>query len=105
VELVLRAALVDLGDHVYRATTFVRLRPNARRLSNVASSPTASGEVSIERFALDAFTNEASVSVDVGVGADVAGTCVGDQLLILRVLEPLFSEEAYLRDRSNELVW
>lgn len=48
VELVLRVALVDLGDHVYRATAFVRLRPYARRLSNVASPPTASGEIAIE---------------------------------------------------------
>ena len=81
-ELVLRVALVDLGDHVYRATTFVRLRPNARRLSDVASSPTASGELSIDRFALDAFANKAPVSVDVGVGANVAGTCISYQLLL-----------------------
>jgi hypothetical protein len=76
VELVLRVALVDLGDHVYRATAFVRLRPNARRLSNV----------------------------DVGVRANVAGTYNSDQLLVLRVLEILFPEKAYLRGLSSELV-
>lgn len=104
VELVLRIALVDLGDHVYRATAFVRLRPYARRLSNVASPPTASGEIAIERLALDAFANEASVSVDVGVRANVAGTYSSDQLLVLRVSEILFPEKAHLRGLSSELV-
>jgi hypothetical protein len=102
VELVLRIALVDLGDHVYRATTLVRLRSNARRLSNIASPPTASGEFSIDRFALNAFTNEAPVGVNVGVGANVAGTCISDQLLLLRVLKYPRFNNAYLRDRSNE---
>jgi hypothetical protein len=53
---------------------------------------------------LDAFANEASVSVDVGVRANVAGTYNSDQLLVLRVLEILFPEKAYLRGLSSELV-
>jgi hypothetical protein len=53
---------------------------------------------------LDAFANEASVSVDVGVRANVAGTYSSDQLLVLRVLEILFPEKAHLRGLSSELV-
>ena len=104
VKLFLRIARVDLRHHVDRATAFVNLRPNARRLSNVASPPTASGEIAIERLALDAFANEASVSVDVGVRANVAGTYSSDQLLVLRVSEILFPEKAHLRGLSSELV-
>lgn len=71
-ELILRVALVDLGDHVDRPT-LVRLRPDARRLTNVANSTATSGKLAVKRFALDTFTEETSVRVNRVVSANVAG--------------------------------
>lgn len=82
-ELILRVALVDLGDHVDRPT-LVRLRPDARRLTNVANSTATSGKLAVKRFALDTFTEETSVRVNRVVSANVAGACIDSQLALLR---------------------
>jgi hypothetical protein len=103
VELFLWEARVDLGDQVDRATTaFVRLRCNARRFSDVASSSSAGREVTVDGFALDAFADEASVGIDTGVGANVASACIRSQPLLLRECRVRRTD---LRDRSSGWAW
>jgi hypothetical protein len=75
VKLFLPLASIDLGDEVDRAATCAfGLRIQSRRLANVASSATACGEFTIDRFALDAFADYATISVDIDVGANIAST-------------------------------
>jgi hypothetical protein len=85
VELILRVARVDLRHHIDRATmAVVSLRPDTRRLSDVASSSTAGRKFTVNGLALDAFAHKAAVCVNAGVRANVASACVHSQLLLLR---------------------
>jgi hypothetical protein len=103
VELFLWGARVDLGDQVDRATTaFVRLRCNTRRLSDVTSSSSAGREVTVNGFALNALADKASVSVETGVGANIASACICSQPLLLRECRVRRTD---LRDRSNGWAW
>lgn len=81
-ELVLRVALVDFGYEVGRTTTLVGLWPKARGLANVTSSTATGREFSIDRLALDAFTDDAAISVDVCVRTNVSSACTGSILFI-----------------------
>jgi hypothetical protein len=102
-ELILRVALVDLRYHIDCAT-FVRLRPNTRRLANVSSSAATSGEFAFGGFALDAFADKASVSVNSVVSANVAGAYISNQLLCLQGMQYL-SQRTRLTSTSSRMNW
>ena len=53
-------------------------------LRDIASSATTSGELGSIRLSLHALANDATISVDVAIGADIARACAESASALLR---------------------